>query len=103
MQKLKERWGVNSNWDILLIIIVFCITGSAATKLAGPIIEYFGVHYETSPWYLYWGVRILLIFPTYQFLLVCFGWLFGQSKFFWAFEKKMLNRIGILKLIRAIR
>jgi len=23
------------------------------------------------------------------------GWLFGQFKFFWAFEKKFLNRLGL--------
>lgn len=100
MKKLKERWGVESNWQILLICLVFTITGSAATKLAGPIIELFGIHRETSPWYIYWVVRILLIFPTYQILLVSFGWLFGQFEFFWAFEKKMLNRLGLLKLFR---
>ncbi|MEL0308655.1 MAG: DUF6787 family protein, partial [Flavobacteriaceae bacterium] len=45
----------------------------------------------------YWPLRIILIFPLYQVLLVLFGWIFGQFKFFWAFEKKMLKRLGILK------
>ena len=33
-------------------------------------------------------IRLLLIFPIYQVLLVWIGFLFGQFKFFWAFEKK---------------
>jgi hypothetical protein len=36
-----------------------------------------------------------LIFPIYQVLLVFFGFIFGQFKFFWNFEKKMLSRMGL--------
>jgi hypothetical protein len=42
-------------------------------------------------------VRILVIFPLYQLLLLCFGWLLGQFSFFWAFEKKMFARMGLKK------
>ena len=44
--------------------------------------------------FLFWTLRILIIFPVYQLLLIIFGWLFGQFHFFWAFEKKMLSRMG---------
>ncbi|WP_081211654.1 DUF6787 family protein [Salegentibacter sediminis] len=98
MNKLKKRWGINSNWQILIIFIVFAITGSSATKLAGPVTDFIGLSSETTPWAIYWGVRILLIFPIYQILLVGFGWLFGQFEFFWAFEKKMLSRLGFAKI-----
>jgi hypothetical protein len=45
----------------------------------------------------YWftPIRLILIFPIYQVLLVVIGFLFGQFKFFWAFEKKMLKRMGL--------
>jgi len=36
-----------------------------------------------------------LIFPIYQITLPLVGWLFGQFKFFWDFEKKMLQRMGL--------
>ena len=94
MDKLKERWGISSNFQIIIILIVFAVTGSTATKIAAPITELFGLHKETTNPWIFWPVRILLIFPVYQVLLVFFGWLFGQFKFFWAMEKKMLNRIG---------
>ncbi|MGB5647230.1 MAG: DUF6787 family protein, partial [Muriicola sp.] len=32
--------------------------------------------------------------------LVLFGWLFGQFRFFWNFEKKMLHRIGLGFLLK---
>ncbi|NAS30500.1 diacylglyceryl transferase [Flavobacteriaceae bacterium R38] len=99
MEKLKKRWGIQSNLQLLIIFIVFAITGSSAAKLAAPITNLLGLNPETVSGWIYWPIRILLIFPIYQVLLVCFGWLFGQFKFFWAFEKKMLKRLGLGKLI----
>jgi hypothetical protein len=49
---------------------------------------------NTSAW-IFWPVRVLIVFPIYQVLLVAMGWVFGQFHFFWDFEKKMLSRFGI--------
>ncbi len=98
MNKLKERWGINSNTQILIILLVFALTGSTSAKLAGPVCDFIGLNSETSHWSVYWTARILLIFPIYQVLLVSFGWLFGQFRFFWAFEKKMLSRMGFARI-----
>lgn len=95
MEKLKKRWGINSNLQIAVIFLVFAVTGSTAAKLAEPITEMVGLGRETTSAWVYWAARILLIFPIYQVLLVFFGWVFGQFQFFWNFEKKMLNRLGL--------
>ncbi|HDZ05870.1 hypothetical protein LCGC14_0122900 [marine sediment metagenome] len=100
MQKLKERWGVTSNFQLTIIFIVFSITGSSAVFVAKPFLNLIGLHQANFPeaWWgttFYWILRILLIFPFYQILLVIYGWLLGQFNFFWAFEKKMLKRIGL--------
>ncbi|MFS4416887.1 DUF6787 family protein [Maribacter sp. 2307ULW6-5] len=100
MKKLKERWGITSNLQLAVIFIVFGITGSASVYVAKPFLELINFHPEhfTDAWWgtaLYWIVRLLLIFPFYQILLVVFGFLFGQFKFFWAFEKKMLAKLGL--------
>ena len=100
MEKLKKRWGIKSNFQIFIIILVFAITGSTAAKLAAPVCNFLGIYQETSHWALYWSVRILLIFPLYQVLVVSFGWVFGQFKFFWAFQKKTLGRLGLSKLFQ---
>lgn len=95
MKKLKERWSIESNLQLLVILVVFALTGSASAKLAAPATDMLGIHQgEVSGW-IYWPVRLLLIFPVYQVLLVGFGWLFGQFNFFWSFEKKMLSRMGL--------
>ena len=94
MRKLKKRWGITSNFQLVIIFIVFSITGTTSAKLAGPLTNFIGLNQESmSPW-IYWTVRILLIFPIYQVLLILFGWIFGEFRFFWNFEKKMLSRMG---------
>ena len=100
MQKLKERWGINSNFQIIIIFIVFAITGSSSVYVAKPFLNWIGLSraaFSEELWggILYWTLRLLLIFPFYQVLLILFGWLFGQFRFFWNFEKKMLQRMGL--------
>lgn len=94
MKKLKKRWGIESNWQILVILIVFAVTGSTASYIGKPILNFLNISSESVSTFGYWTLRILLLFVVYQFLLVFFGWLFGQFKFFWNFEKKMLVRLG---------
>ena len=94
MNKLKEKWGITSNYQIIIILLVFSITGSIAVWIAKPVLNLIGLDKEVvSPW-LFWPIRILIIFPIYQILIVIIGTLFGQFKFFWGFEKKMLTRLG---------
>ena len=100
MEKLKQRWGIHSNFQVIVICVVFAITGSSSVYVAKPFLQWIGLAREAFPegtigGFLYWALRILLIFPFYQVLLVIFGWLFGQFKFFWNFEKKMLLRMGL--------
>lgn len=105
MEKLKKRWGINSNWQIILIIIVFGITGSSSLYVAKPLLEVLGLarnNFSADFWwggFGYYSLRILLIFPIYHVLLVSFGWLFGQFKFFWNIEKKMLSRLGLARYL----
>tara|TARA_R110001632_G_scaffold87188_3_gene189633 strand:- start:2671 stop:2982 length:312 start_codon:yes stop_codon:yes gene_type:complete len=95
MEKLKERWGITSNIQIIFILIVFAINGSFAAWVANPVTELLGISRATTNGFIYWPLRILLIFPIYQLTLPIVGFLFGQFKFFWNFEKKFLSRLGL--------
>ncbi len=94
-KKLENKWKVAYKWEMIAIFIVFAITGSLSGKLAGPLVHWIGLDSENVHSAVYWTLRILLIFPIYQILLVFIGWLFGQHQFFWNFEKKMLKRMGL--------
>ncbi|MEM9001013.1 MAG: DUF6787 family protein [Bacteroidota bacterium] len=94
-KKLQNRWVVQFRWEMIAIFIVFAITGSVSAKLAEPLTHFIGIDRDTSSAWLYWPIRIVIILPIYQVLLVLFGWLFGQFQFFWSFEKKMLKKMGL--------
>jgi hypothetical protein len=93
--KLRPRWDVKYRWELIAIFVVFAITGSTSARLSGPVLEWIGLDRETTNVWIFWPIRLLIIFPFYQVLLVLMGWLLGQFEFFWAFEKKMLGRFGI--------
>ncbi|MET2985284.1 DUF6787 family protein [Aureibaculum conchae] len=99
-KKLKKRWGITSNLQVIIILIVFSITGFTSLFVAKPILELVGLPQETTNPWIYRPLRILLIFPFYQILILIYGWLFGQFDFFYNFVKKFLSRIGFKWLFR---
>ena len=103
MRKLKQRWGLTSNKQLLLVLLVFAITGTTAARCAAPITEWLGLPTEgSSPW-VYWPLRIVVVLPVYQVLLLAFGFLFGQFAFFWQFEKRMFAKLGFSRERAAAR
>ncbi len=97
---LEKKWQVTYRWELIAIFIAFAITGSTAARISDPILTLFGLEKTVTSNWIYWPVRILLIFPIYQILLLIVGWLFGQFKFFWNFEKKMLSRMGFARFLK---
>jgi hypothetical protein len=49
MNKLKERWNVTSNWQLVIIFIVFAITGSTAAYLSKPVTSALGITTASLP------------------------------------------------------
>ena len=93
MERLKEKWGIKSDIQLFIILVVFSITGFiAGFVVADPLLSLFNIQDNTN---YYWPIRILIIFPSYQVLILIIGAVFGQFRFFWNFEKKMLSRLGI--------
>jgi len=95
MEKLKQRWGITHNYQLVIIFIVFAVTGSCSAYLSKPILTWLGITKNSISLWAYYPLYILLIFPVYQVLLVFFGFISGQFKFFWNFEKGMLRMMGL--------
>lgn len=93
--KLENKWKVTYRWELITIFIVFALTGSSSVFVGRPLIKFIGITKENLNPIVYWSLYIIIGLIFYQILLVCFGWLFGQFKFFWNFEKKMLRRFGL--------
>ncbi len=88
---LKKRWQIESNWQVFIILIVFACTGSTAVYAKKFVFDLLGVTSEMSLWLriIIWIVTIL---PLYNVLLMVYGTLFGQRKFFLWFLKKTFGR-----------
>jgi hypothetical protein len=87
LEKLQKRWQVRSATQVILILIVFACTGSSII----PLKHLLGINKETELMY-----RILFyigVFPIYNIMLLGYGYLFGQYRFFIEFEKKFFRRI----------
>ena len=99
LKKLKNKWGIKSNFQFLIIFIVFGITGSTSVVLGKPILDFFSISpnlFSEIPFgnLLYFILRLIIIFPLYQVLLIIFGAIFFQFSFFWELEKKILRKMG---------
>ena len=92
VNKIKRKWEIKSNRQLLIIFLVFGITGSTAAWISKPILEFIGIKQSNISLWFYWPIRIIIIFPLYQILLLITGTVFGQSKFFKNFIKKMFKK-----------
>jgi hypothetical protein len=95
MQKIRNFFKVESNFQLLIVNVVFAVTGTISVILAGFILNFIGLDTNVLSFSLYWTFRILILMPIYQILLIIIGAIFGEFTYFWRIEKKMLNRLGI--------
>lgn len=91
-QKLKERWGVETLGQVMIILIIFSITGISALYVRRFVFNILGFTPETQTWIkvLAW---LLTVLPSYQVLFLFYGYLLGQFEFVWEFEKKSFKKI----------
>jgi ferrochelatase len=88
VQKLKYKWNIKTNWDFVMIMLVFSIAGAFIGVERKGVFHALGITDHTPLW-----IKILvylpLIFPLYQLNLIVFGTLLGQFRFFWEKEKQL--------------
>ncbi len=89
LKKLQTRWQLGSLRQVIMILIVFSLTGFSIVLIRPLVFDWIGVTVETD-WFVRWAWYILFIIPAYQMLLLGYGWLFGQSQFFLRRYRKML-------------
>ena len=98
--KLIKIFRVKDIYQLIIIFIVFGITGSLSVVLGKYVlINIFGESFLNNDYY--WLLRLILIFPIYQVLLIIVGALFGQFRYFWEIEKKILIKMRLIKSTRS--
>ena len=95
LQKLQVKWKLESIWQVVLVLVVFSLTGSTVVMLRKAFFGWIGFDETTSMW-LKTITYILFVMPAYQVLLLAYGALLGQFQFFWQKEKKMLRALSRL-------
>ena len=95
VDKLQRRWKVNSAFQVVIILVVFACTGFTVLFLKRPA---FSILFGNGPMPIWASVLYyILILPIYNVFLLLYGFIFGQFKFFWNFEKRFFNRIFGIK------
>jgi manganese efflux pump family protein len=92
LQSFKQRWGIGSNWNLVVILVVFAISGTLSLYLSKPILGFFKINKDQMNPFLFWPLRILIMFVSYYIVLISVGTILGQNKFFVAFAKKSFGR-----------
>ena len=90
-QRLKEKWGLNSVFQVILILFVFALTGTTVMLIKKPILNFFVSSSEDNVTFSI--IYYILILPIYNVILLFYGTLFGKFSFFWEFEKRFFKRI----------
>ncbi len=90
-ERLRERWKVNSTFQVMVILVVFACTGTTVALIARPLLHAIFSPDEVPVWatILYY----VLILPIYNLFLLLYGFVFGQFSFFWNFEKRFFSRL----------
>ncbi len=105
LKKLEKRWIVQERWQITRIFIIFAITGTTSLYVTTPIFDAIGLTkdaFSENAFYLilYYVIKFFAILPFYKILLLIFGWIFGEYKFFLSFVKKMLDRFRFKRSVK---
>lgn len=94
---MQERWGVDTLWQVVIILVIFAITGMSALYVKKLFFSLLGLGPET-PYWLRTVTWLLTVLPSYQVLFLFYGFLLGQFDFVWKFEKESIRKImGLFK------
>jgi flagellar biosynthesis protein FlhB len=94
--KLKKKWKVESNLQLFLILCTFAVTGTLTAFISRQITAWVGFDQQT--WWLWpFLVRATVLIFGYQVIILIISVFFGQFRFFWNYEKKILMWMGVIR------
>ena len=94
-KSLLKHMKIESFFQFVLVMIVFAITGSLSLIVTVSLFEVLNLNVDSFSPLVFWPLRIIFIFFVYQVLLLIIAIPFGQFRYFWQFEKKILSRLGL--------
>ena len=80
-----------------MIFFVFGLSGSFSLWISSPVMAALDLKNILNNYPLYLLIRVLIIIPIYQLILIVIASIFGEFQYFWKFERKFLKLIKIIK------
>jgi hypothetical protein len=97
LQKIIDKFHAKSFKHLIIIFLVFALSGSASLLMSSSILTTLNLKELINFYPLYLLVRIILLVPIYQLVLIIIATLFGEFRYFWNFEKKFFKRLRLIK------
>ena len=88
-------FGANSKIHLLKIFFIFGLAGSLSIFISEPLLQFVSIENFISNKFFYWLIRLILIFPIYQFVLIGVALVFGELRYFKKFFIKFINYFKI--------
>ncbi|MCF6349933.1 MAG: diacylglyceryl transferase [Flavobacteriaceae bacterium] len=95
MNKLKKHWGINSNTQAVIILLVFAVNGTLSALLSRFLLKTLQVNKANFSNLIYYIFSFLFLTLVYFLLLSITSRVFGQGDFFRNFAKKSLKHVGL--------
>jgi formyltetrahydrofolate-dependent phosphoribosylglycinamide formyltransferase len=95
LSALLKKWNIGKK-DLVAILCVFAVTGFTTAFVSRAITGWVGFT-DATDWWAKLLLRLAVLLVGYQAILLVVAFLFGQFSFFWKFEKRLLQRLRILK------
>jgi len=99
-EKFKTKWKIRDNKHLVIILVVFSLTGFSTLFLEELIVEAINLP-SPQGWWLRILVFIFLTLPLYNLILLTWALVFGQFRFFTGFVKQFFG--SLLKLFTGKR
>jgi hypothetical protein len=90
LEKLKNRWNLKSIGQVVIVLIVFACTGFTILFIKRPLLTWLAGEQGNTT--LASVLYYIFILPLYNIILLVYGFIFGQFRFFWEFEKRFMER-----------
>ena len=91
--KFIKYFKAKSLNHLILIFIIFGISGSLTLILSEPIINFIKINEIVENTFILLFLRIIIIFPLYQLVLILIATIFGEFNYFLPFERDMLKKL----------
>ena len=91
--KFIKYFKAKSINHLIIIFLIFGISGSLTLILSEPIINFIKMNEILENTFILLFLRIIIIFALYQLVLISIATIFGEFNYFLSFERNMLKKI----------